>query len=252
MNLTLINKEIFAEVASPQPSSACFSRPFLLLSPYIRCMCFSQSMLSQTTTTIDVVRPPSASNHSQEDRTQNQVVHFVGFGNRLVADPTLYDRQVLYIFHRSCLHVLIQRNDNKNATSQIWWQETWLLLPKFGGRKHGSLWFPFHPQVEVKIKLRNHSAIKNLANMEWRCPICEVSAPSEQGLQDHLAGKKHESKVAALKASNTETELLEKKMEWTWMCPICKIGMKSDANFQSHLARKKHKANVAIRKGKII
>jgi hypothetical protein len=50
--------------------------------------------------------------------------------------------------------------------------------------------------------------------------------------------------VAALKASNTETELLEKKMEWTWMCPICKIGMKSDANFQSHLAGKKHKANV--------
>ena len=85
--------------------------------------------------------------------------------------------------------------------------------------------------------------------MEWRCPICQVSAPGEQGLQDHLAGKKHESKVAALKASNTETELLEKKMEWTWMCPICKIGMKSDANFQSHLAGKKHKANVAIRKG---
>jgi hypothetical protein len=22
-----------------------------------------------------------------------------------------------------------------------------MLLPKFGGREHGSLWFPFHPQV---------------------------------------------------------------------------------------------------------
>ncbi|KAL4590929.1 hypothetical protein LXL04_003876 [Taraxacum kok-saghyz] len=120
---------------------------------------------------------------------KNQVVHFVGFGNRLVADPTPYDRQNIYVGIWVC-----------------------------GRRGERNRW----------------------------------SAPGEQGLQDHLVGKKHESKVATLKASNTETELLEKKMEWTWMCPICKIGMKSDANFQSHLAGKKHKANVAIRKGKII
>ena len=85
--------------------------------------------------------------------------------------------------------------------------------------------------------------------MEWRCPICEVSAPGEQGLQDHLAGKKHESKVASLKGVITELELLGKRLEWTWMCPMCKIGMKSEITFQSHLAGKKHKANVAIRKG---
>lgn len=38
---------------------------------------------------------------------------------------------------------------------------------------------------------------------EWSCAICEVSATSERGLQEHLAGKKHQTKMADLKASHT-------------------------------------------------
>ncbi|CAI9783052.1 unnamed protein product [Fraxinus pennsylvanica] len=35
---------------------------------------------------------------------------------------------------------------------------------------------------------------------EWSCALCQVSATSEQALKDHMQGKKHKSKEAALRA----------------------------------------------------
>lgn len=39
---------------------------------------------------------------------------------------------------------------------------------------------------------------KNLIK-DWTCALCQISATSEQGLEDHLKGKKHKSKQAGQK-----------------------------------------------------
>lgn len=38
---------------------------------------------------------------------------------------------------------------------------------------------------------------------EWSCAICQVSATSERGLNEHLGGKRHKSKEAGLRAQRT-------------------------------------------------
>nr|XP_043626640.1 uncharacterized protein LOC122598099 [Erigeron canadensis] len=37
---------------------------------------------------------------------------------------------------------------------------------------------------------------------EWSCDVCKISATSKNGLDEHLAGKKHQTKMAALKSPN--------------------------------------------------
>ncbi|XP_071909103.1 uncharacterized protein [Coffea arabica] len=41
---------------------------------------------------------------------------------------------------------------------------------------------------------------KKKVEEEWSCALCQVSATSERGLNDHIQGKKHKSKEAALRA----------------------------------------------------
>ncbi|XP_059645099.1 uncharacterized protein LOC132286738 [Cornus florida] len=36
---------------------------------------------------------------------------------------------------------------------------------------------------------------------DWSCPVCQVKAPCEEGLKDHLRGKKHKAKERALRGS---------------------------------------------------
>lgn len=43
---------------------------------------------------------------------------------------------------------------------------------------------------------------KKKCKEEWSCAICQVSATSEQGLNEHLQGKKHKSKEAGLRTQN--------------------------------------------------
>lgn len=43
---------------------------------------------------------------------------------------------------------------------------------------------------------------------EWRCADCEISATSERGLHEHMAGKKHQAKVAGSRADHAG------KTEW--------------------------------------
>uniref|UniRef100_A0A2N9F3C8 C2H2-type domain-containing protein n=1 Tax=Fagus sylvatica TaxID=28930 RepID=A0A2N9F3C8_FAGSY len=42
--------------------------------------------------------------------------------------------------------------------------------------------------------------------MEWSCNLCQVKTTSQQGLEDHLNGKKHKAKKAFLNASKTLKE----------------------------------------------
>ncbi|KAK7329917.1 hypothetical protein VNO77_24099 [Canavalia gladiata] len=48
---------------------------------------------------------------------------------------------------------------------------------------------------------REHSpfSLQKKPKEEWSCALCQVSATSERGLNDHLQGKKHKAKEAALR-----------------------------------------------------
>ncbi|XAR51135.1 hypothetical protein NMG60_11005682 [Bertholletia excelsa] len=50
-----------------------------------------------------------------------------------------------------------------------------------------------HPSVGVKKK----------AKEEWSCALCQVSATSERGLNEHLQGRKHKAREAALRVMRT-------------------------------------------------
>lgn len=52
---------------------------------------------------------------------------------------------------------------------------------------------------------------------EWSCPLCRISTTDERGLKEHLGGKKHKAKEAALRTQkidkSTEASLLSKENE---------------------------------------
>ncbi|KAK4337688.1 hypothetical protein RND71_042175 [Anisodus tanguticus] len=52
----------------------------------------------------------------------------------------------------------------------------------------------------VEVTSNPPSASKKNSKEDWSCALCQVSATSERGLNDHLQGKKHKSKEAALRA----------------------------------------------------
>ncbi|CAI9285615.1 unnamed protein product [Lactuca saligna] len=102
---------------------------------------------------------------------------------------------------------------------------------------------------------------KKRAN-EWSCAICEVSATSERGLEEHLAGKKHQAKMAELKAEHTgksikkspesvqmvssedkkpEEEASGKKFKF-W-CRMCKTGASSKKEMNMHRKGVSHLTN---------
>jgi hypothetical protein len=100
---------------------------------------------------------------------------------------------------------------------------------------------------------------------EWNCAICDVSATSAGGLSDHIAGKKHRAKVAAVKAGNgtgvniglgkNMTPVVEQPLEvmnisqrageslpkkFTRRCKLCKTGPLDDNGWNLHKKGKKH------------
>ncbi|XP_049342924.1 uncharacterized protein LOC125807252 [Solanum verrucosum] len=69
-------------------------------------------------------------------------------------------------------------------------------------------------EVAGKPSLSSTSApVKNVT--EWNCELCQVCTTSQDGLNDHLQGKKHKRKVAALREhkddKNCSIGLLPKK-----------------------------------------
>ncbi|XP_042507779.1 cylicin-2-like [Macadamia integrifolia] len=59
------------------------------------------------------------------------------------------------------------------------------------------------PQSAIAIAGLLPSAGSKKKPQEWSCALCQVSATSEKGLNDHVQGRKHKSKEAALLASKT-------------------------------------------------
>nr|GFB50443.1 hypothetical protein [Tanacetum cinerariifolium] len=114
---------------------------------------------------------------------------------------------------------------------------------------------------------------------EWICAICNVSATSELGLSDHIAGKKHQAKVAAVKSGNStgvniglvknKNSVVEQPLEimnlsqrisvdskndktvgeslpkkFKRRCKLCKTGPLDDNGFKLHMKGKKHLKNL--------
>lgn len=56
---------------------------------------------------------------------------------------------------------------------------------------------------EGSSETRGDGSKKKQVTVEWSCAVCQVSATSERGLNEHVEGKKHKVKEAALIASKT-------------------------------------------------
>ncbi|KAL8493097.1 hypothetical protein ACS0TY_024353 [Phlomoides rotata] len=117
------------------------------------------------------------------------------------------------------------------------------------------------------------------AKEEWSCALCKVSSYSERVLNEHLQGKKHKTKEAALKVgkqfsigllskkaatvgpgtgnsekvsldkSNNEADKLKKKEEpvvgnkkkmFEFWCELCQVGCPSENVLNNHRQGKKH------------
>ncbi|XP_073067027.1 uncharacterized protein [Primulina eburnea] len=91
------------------------------------------------------------------------------------------------------------------------------------------------------IELRT-DVMTNKKSKEWTCALCQVIATSEKDLNEHVLGKKHKSKVAALSAQRTgenlNTGLFPKKP--TKSIHVEKKGVKLEA--QSLYSQKGGKA----------
>ncbi|KAI3801710.1 hypothetical protein L1987_29823 [Smallanthus sonchifolius] len=59
------------------------------------------------------------------------------------------------------------------------------------------------PPVSEGSSKRGSDRLKRKVKEEWSCAICQVSTTSERGLTEHVKGKKHRAKEAALVAQKT-------------------------------------------------
>ncbi|KAJ9557827.1 hypothetical protein OSB04_012441 [Centaurea solstitialis] len=89
---------------------------------------------------------------------------------------------------------------------------------------------------------------------EWSCAVCRISATSEQGLNDHLVGKKHKAKMAKAhdsaeigmpskrkKSEEKEAKRCDSKSEANvFWCEMCDVGPCSEIIMEAHRRGKKH------------
>lgn len=97
------------------------------------------------------------------------------------------------------------------------------------------------------------------SSIRWSCSICQAKATSEGNLQQHFAGQKHQSKVAALvsrknanshkatptaeQATNVRQYAAEKARP-TWLCRFCQSKCTCKSDLENHLRGKRHKAKI--------
>ncbi|XP_025801575.1 UBP1-associated proteins 1C-like [Panicum hallii] len=98
------------------------------------------------------------------------------------------------------------------------------------------------------------------SSIKWSCAICQAKATSEGNLQQHFAGQRHQSKVAALvsrrknancqKATPTAEEARNvrqyaaEKPHPTWLCRFCQSNCTCKSDLENHLRGKRHKAKI--------
>ncbi|XP_070021535.1 uncharacterized protein [Nicotiana sylvestris] len=98
----------------------------------------------------------------------------------------------------------------------------------------GPKWEVVTPTTEVANKPSVSSSLKENVK-QWSCAHCQVSTTSEGGLNEHLQGKKHKKKEAALRAEKNEKtyniDLSQKKSEFIQFVVSCndlRLGQKSE------------------------
>ena len=113
------------------------------------------------------------------------------------------------------------------------------------------------------------SSKKKKTENKWTCPLCQVSATCERGLQDHFRGKKHEAKEASLKKSEEmsqkicrpdpfpdgdegKSQVREKQKDKKIWCPICEISTNDQALMEMHWNGKKHMAKLRKKSGTLM
>ncbi|CAN6174359.1 unnamed protein product [Urochloa humidicola] len=116
--------------------------------------------------------------------------------------------------------------------------------------------------VQCKVQESSETVLpKNTppSSIKWSCSICQAKATSEGNLQQHFAGQKHQSKVAALlsrrnancqKATPTAEharnvrQYAAEKPQPTWLCRFCQSKCTCKSDMENHLRGKRHKAKV--------
>ncbi|KAF8393014.1 hypothetical protein HHK36_021255 [Tetracentron sinense] len=97
---------------------------------------------------------------------------------------------------------------------------------------------------------------------EWSCALCRVSSTTEEGLNEHLEGKKHQAKEAELRANRRlpvskkqkrqdlkkkNGESIQKKSnpvdlikKYKYWCEMCRAGARTEYLMAAHQRGKKH------------
>ncbi|WVZ64994.1 hypothetical protein U9M48_014429 [Paspalum notatum var. saurae] len=99
--------------------------------------------------------------------------------------------------------------------------------------------------------------VKKTKPQSWSCAICQVQTPNtEHNLQQHCAGKKHRSNVAAMELRN---KAISQKSETTaessscadqktspikWSCSTCQVNGTSEVDLKEHINEKTHQQNI--------
>ncbi|KAK9130347.1 hypothetical protein Sjap_010834 [Stephania japonica] len=124
---------------------------------------------------------------------------------------------------------------------------------------------------------------KKKAAKDWNCALCKVSATSEQGLKEHLEGRKHRAREADMgvkkitekqpkeptsldnkperadqkpskkqepnvKVTKKNQRVPEKRKKFRYWCEDCKVGTHSQKVMAGHLKGKKHQGRVQAQK----
>ncbi|KAK9098162.1 hypothetical protein Syun_025207 [Stephania yunnanensis] len=124
---------------------------------------------------------------------------------------------------------------------------------------------------------------KKKAAKDWNCALCKVSATSEQGLKEHLEGRKHRAREAELgakkitekhpkepmslenkperpnkkpakkleanvKLGKKKQKVPEKKKKYRYWCEDCSVGTHSQKVMAGHQMGKKHMGRVQAQK----
>ncbi|KAJ1289714.1 hypothetical protein BS78_02G185700 [Paspalum vaginatum] len=106
--------------------------------------------------------------------------------------------------------------------------------------------------TEITIPVKKTKPLQS-----WRCAICQVETPNtEHSLQQHCAGKKHRSNVAAMelrnKAISQEAEITpepsscadQKTSPIKWSCSTCQVNGTSEVDLKEHINGRTHQQNI--------
>ncbi|KAG0475642.1 hypothetical protein HPP92_015328 [Vanilla planifolia] len=121
------------------------------------------------------------------------------------------------------------------------------------------------------VKRKVHDEPRTMQK-QWGCALCKVTSPNEEGLKEHVQGKKHKentklllsckkpilkksddskSKVGASANGGTlkKIKISQGKNQRIW-CSLCRVQCSSQVAMESHLSGKRHRKNNNVLKVK--